>query len=387
MIEALLLGAVVGVVYTFAGYPLLLRLAAKLVPRPHRRAAPPVATDVTVIIVAYNEAARIARKIDNCLQQQYAPGCLRVVVASDGSTDGTADIVRRTPAVMLLDFATRRGKAACLNDAIGASTTEIVVLTDVRQRLASDAVAMLVQNFADSAVGAASGELMFEDAATDEEGFGAGVDAYWRYEKFIRRNEALVHSVVGATGALYAIRRREFKPIPADTILDDVLIPMNIVLRGKRVVFDERAHAFDRPSQRVGQERARKVRTLAGNFQLITQHPQLLWPWRNPVAIQLVSHKVLRLFAPYALLLLLACNVWIVAAGAPAPYWLLLAAQLAAYGAAAVGIAWPRATRFRPVRLASAFVWLNAFAVAGLWHFLRHRNAHLWSAAALSRSH
>lgn len=379
MTEALLISSMLWVAYTFAGYPAMIWLVAKLRPRPNERAA--ISPSVAIVIVAYNEAVGIASKIESCLQQTYAAARLRVVVASDGSVDGTAEIARRfeQQAVTLLDFSMRRGKAACLNDAIAACHEEIIVLTDARQRLAPDAVAKLVENFADLSVGAASGELMFESGDSD---FGGGVDAYWRYEKFIRRHEAIVHSVAGATGALYAIRRSEFEPIAPHTILDDVLVPMNIVLRGRRVVFDERALAFDRPAQHVVQERARKVRTLAGNFQLIAQYPHLLHPRRNPIFVQYFSHKVMRLIAPYALLLLLFSNALVVSStNAAGVYAWLLAAQLVCYALAAIGILWPPLQRFRVVRLAAAFVVLNWFAVLGLLHFLRRNDAHLWSAA------
>lgn len=383
MIEGLLLGSLLWVVYTFVGYPGLIWLAAKLRPRPNRRAA--VAHDVAIVVVAFNEAARIASKIESCLEQDYKAAPLRVVVASDGSIDATAEIVGSfaKPKVMLLDFAARRGKAACLNDAIQACAESIIVLTDARQRLAPDAVSKLLENFADPVVGAVSGELVFEAVESD---FGGGVDTYWRYEKFIRRNEAIVHSVAGATGALYAIRRSEFEPIPPNTILDDVLIPMNIVLRGRRAVFDERALAFDKPAQRADIERARKVRTLAGNFRLIAQRPQLINPLRNPIFVQFFSHKVMRLIAPYALLLLLLSNALIVLTGSPSDiYVLLLSAQLVCYALAAIGMLWSASQRLVVVRLPAAFVQLNWFAVLGFVHFLRRGDAHLWGVAEPAR--
>ncbi|HXY05921.1 MAG TPA: glycosyltransferase family 2 protein [Burkholderiaceae bacterium] len=362
------------IAYAFVGYPLLLWVWARVHSRPVRRS--PIRPTVAIVIVAHNEAARIAMKIESCLAQDYPAQMLRVLVACDGSTDETATIVEsyRTRRVDLLAFPVRRGKAACLNDAIGSCTEEIVVLTDARQQLHAQAVWRLVENLGDPQVGAVSGELVF---VTDEiTSFGAGVDAYWRYEKFIRRSEAAVHSMVGATGALYALRRELFEPIPPQTLLDDVLIPMNVVLRGRRVVFESGAIAYDRPARDAAQEQVRKVRTLAGNFQLFGMHPRLLSPLRNPIFLQTLSHKVLRLVVPLAMVVLLASNVAM--AWRSSLFRPLLALQLVAYGLPTLGLLSRRLRQWRPVGLATAFLLLNWFVVLGFIEFLTNRDAHLW---------
>jgi cellulose synthase/poly-beta-1,6-N-acetylglucosamine synthase-like glycosyltransferase len=373
--ELALLTSLAYVVYTFAGYPALIWTLARARPWPVRRSdhLPTVA----IVVVALNESARIRSKIDNCLSQSYPAHLLRVVIASDGSTDSTAPIVGAyaDSRVTLLAYPERRGKAACLNDAIDTCEQEILVLTDARQRLDPGAVRSLVANFADPHVGAVSGELVFEE---DDGEFAAGMDAYWRYEKFIRRSEGAFHSVVGVTGAIYAIRRREYERIPPETLIDDVLIPMNVVLKGRRVVFEEGALAYDRPSREVGQEKARKVRTLAGNFQLLVSHPRFLNPFRNPLFLQLISHKVARLFAPYALLLLLGCSI--VLRGSSFAYDVLLSMQALGYGSVALGTVWPWLGRTRVVRLMTAFLVLNGFAVLGLGHYLLRRHTDLWKA-------
>ena len=164
-------------------------------------------------------------------------------------------------------FAVRRGKAAVLNDVVPRASGAIVVLADARQRFEPDTVRALTRPFADPAVGAVSGELILTETP-DGPTVGRGVGVYWRYEKLIRKSESRVDSTVGATGAIYAIRRELFEPIPEDTLLDDVLIPLRIVRRGYRVLFEPAARAWDRVAASAGEELARKVRTLAGNFQL-----------------------------------------------------------------------------------------------------------------------
>ncbi|HSN19617.1 MAG TPA: glycosyltransferase family 2 protein [Usitatibacter sp.] len=372
--SVLFLASLALVAYAFAGYPLLAAIRARIAPRPVRRA--PFRPNVAIVIVAHNAAPVLARKIESCLAQDYPPERLRVLVASDGSDDATCATVMRFPPdrVQLLAFPHRRGKAACLNDAVAACAEDYLVLTDARQVLEPSAVERLLANFADEDVGAASGELVFErEGMTD---VGAGLDAYWRYEKWLRRCESAIHSTVGVTGALYAIRRGCFRPIPAGTILDDVLVPMNVVAQGRRVVFEDGAIAWDRPSTDLAQERTRKVRTLAGNFQLLRLRPALLLPWSHPIALQFVSHKTARLAAPFALALAFAANLWLLNEG---PFWqAMLGAQVAGYGCAWIGAMWPRTRRFAPVRLAATFASLNWYVVLGLVEYLTNPGAHLW---------
>ena len=360
--------------YTFVGYPLCIAFWARLRPRPVRRAA--IEPSVAIIVVVHNEEARIVRKLETCFAQNYPADRLRIIVASDGSTDGTHALVASYAHrnVTLLPFGTRRGKAACLNDAVATCSEDVLVMTDARQMLNPDAVRSLVENLADPDIGAVSGELML--VRDDMTPFGEGVDAYWRYEKFIRQREGLVHSAPGVTGALYAIRRICFWPIPGHTILDDVAIPMQAVRAGYRVVFDTRAHAYDQASKSPAQERLRKVRTLAGNYQLMAMKPWLLLPFVNPIFVQFVSHKVLRLVAPFAMAALLLANATL--AAGPAAFAIFLAIQLVGYALPLVGRMVPAVAQMRVTKLASAFVLLNGYAVLGLLQFLSNRDAHLW---------
>lgn len=384
LIEGLFWAALALLAYTFVGYPLLIAARARFAPRPVKRVplSPTDAPAVAVVVVAYNEAQRIEAKIATLRAQNYRQDKLRIVIATDGSTDGTPDIVARAArhdaGITLLAMPVRRGKAACLNDAVAACSEAIIVFNDTRQMLNPDAVRSLVENFADPEVGAVSGELVFSlDGAT---AFGGGVDAYWRYETFLRRNEALAHSVPGATGALYALRASAFRPIPAGTILDDVAIPMHAALAGLRVVFDGRAQAFDRPADSPQQERLRKVRTLAGNYQLIAQMPALLSPLRNPIWLAFVSHKLLRLIAPFAMMAMFAAGAVLAAQSiAQAAFF---GAQLLFYAAALAVLRWPVLGRLKLARIASAFVMLNWFAVLGLVQFVLRREGHLWTTAA-----
>jgi cellulose synthase/poly-beta-1,6-N-acetylglucosamine synthase-like glycosyltransferase len=327
------------VAYVYAGYPLVLQLWARArkgdgtgSDRQQAAALP----GVSIVLAAHNEAARLGARLENLRSLDYPPARRQIIVVSDGSTDETADVARRhSPFVDYLEVP-RGGKALALNAGVLRAKFEIVVFADARQTFAADALRRLVAPFSDPTVGGVTGELLLDcesalfgnrrgmaDRRREKAGqappgterrfltsrrlalessIADGVGLYWRYEKLLRRLESTIGSTLGATGAIYAIRRTLWKPLPADTILDDVLAPMRVVMAGFRVVFEERARAFDRAAADGDAESRRKIRTLAGNFQILWLEPRLLVPGRNPVWFQYLSHKVGRLLVPYALL-------------------------------------------------------------------------------------
>ena len=353
--------AVVG--YTYLGYPLGVHLLAKVRSRDVRQSI--IEPTVSVVMCARNEQQRIGPKLENLLSLDYPADKLQVVVVSDGSTDGTDDLVRgfEDDRVVLERLDEQSGKATALNRGVQRARGEVVLFCDTRQRIDRNALRAMVPLFADPQVGAVSGELVIEG--------DSGPGAYWKYEKIIRAAEGNIDSVVGATGALYAIRRHLFQRIPEDCLLDDVFIPMQVVLQGYRVVFQPLARCYDQETSLTG-EFSRKARTLAGNFQLMYLLPEVLDPRRNRVFFQFLSHKVLRLACPLALGTLLASNVVLVATMAPGwpLYAATLAGQLAGYAMAAKG-ALQGEQAGRLARLSHTFVVLNAAAVEGLRRYLR----------------
>jgi cellulose synthase/poly-beta-1,6-N-acetylglucosamine synthase-like glycosyltransferase len=321
------------VAYAYVGYPALLAHWRRLRPRPVVRTE--ALPTVSVVICAHNERRQIDAKIRNVLALDYPKDLLQVVIGLDGCTDDTAEIVGRyaDQGVELVALPQHHGKAATLNAAMSRVRGEIVVFADVRQRIEEGAIKALTRRFGDPSVGVVTGELVLADEGGEEARDAVGV--YWRYEKKLRAWESDVHSVVGATGALYAVRRALIPTLPPGTILDDVLVPMSAVLRGARCVFEPEARVFDRTPCCAAVEYRRKVRTLAGNVQLLFLAPVLLDPRRNPLWIQFVSHKVARLLVPYALAVLLVSNV--VLGGAGVLYGAFLAGQTAFYLLAALG--------------------------------------------------
>ena len=368
------------VLYTYVLYPLLVALLARLCPRGVARA--PIQPSLSVVIAAHNEAANIEARVDDLLAQKYPPGRVGIIVASDGSTDATNEILARLaglhPALRPILLDVNRGKAAALNAAVAAATGDIIVFADARQRFAPGVLARLAENFADPAGGSVSGELVRTDAAS---GVAANVGLYWRYELFLRRCESEFGSMLGATGAIYAIRRSLYRPLPEGALLDDFLTPMRIVLAGRRAILDGRALAFDRASSQGRQELRRKVRTLAGNFQAFAIEPAMLLPWRNRATWwQIWSHKLFRLLVPWALIVLLLAPLF-----AASPFYLSLAALQALFYLFALA-GWIADRRGRAAgRLAGfayTFTMLNAAAIAGLWAWATARGGRrIWRKA------
>jgi poly-beta-1,6-N-acetyl-D-glucosamine synthase len=352
------------VFYAYFGYALCLWFYARLHNRPFlRRQSTP---GVSVLIAAHNEESRLAAKLANLSSLNYPTERLQIIVASDGSTDRTADILREASGVTAVVLEKAMGKAGALNESVRFATGEILVFLDVRQSIDQNAVMELVSCFADLEVGAVSGELLLESASGASSQDGLGI--YWKIEKAVRKLESASGSVVGVTGAIYAIRRELYVDIPAGTILDDVFVPMNVARMGKRVIFQPSAIARDRIFSEPGKEFSRKVRTLTGNYQLVRLAPWLL-STANPLLFRFISHKLLRLVVPLLLLLMLVASAMI----GGAFYEGILLLQLLFYIAATLGSLSPSTTRFKPVAIATTFVMLNIAAALAFCNFVARR--------------
>lgn len=361
--------------YIYLGYPMLVGLLARV------RAKPRMRDDgqrkVSVVLAAFNEQRRLPEKIASLLASDGADRIEEIIVGSDGSTDGTAEAVRAAgdPRVRVIEFPERRGKPSILNDLVPQCRADIVLFTDARQEIHPQALGRLLSAFADPAVGVVSGELVFtpDPLATTA---ARGMNAYWEYEKWIRKNEASFASVPGATGALYAMRRDLFRPLQPDVLLDDVAIPMGAIAQGARCVFEEDAIVYDEPSGTPEQEAVRKRRTIAGNVQLAALQPWLLVPWRNPIWFQFVSHKMLRLLSPFFLLAAWFCNVMLHGATI---YKVTLAVQTLFYLSAVAGwLAQAAGIRVGPAGAVLMFVNLNVATLLAWGDALRGKFRVAW---------
>ncbi len=365
------------IAYTYLGYPLWLWIRSRWCRKPVRSG--PYIPFLSIIMIVRNEEKVLPRKLRNLLDLNYPDESLEIVMVSDGSTDSTNQILSEhtaNPRVRVILNPQQQGKAAGLNAAMSSVRGEIVVFTDARQQIEPDAIRVLVENFADPEIGCASGELMLGDPETGEAEQGMGV--YGRIEKAVRELESAVGSVVGATGAIYGVRRKLLVNVPDEAILDDVYIPMHVVRRGARVIFDPRARAWDSPDQGTAQEFTRKVRTLSGNYQLLQLAPWLLTS-ANPLRFQFVSHKVLRLVVPFALLATLLASFL-----TPGVFYRgAVILQLAFYTLSFLGLAHflRRGPLARVADAARTFVLLNTAAAVAFANFAAGRKV-AWERSA-----
>ncbi len=345
---------VVLLAYIFAGYPLLLGFLARRFGKPIRKGDQQ--KTVSILIAVHNGEQFLAAKLDSVLALRYPKDLLQILVLSDGSTDRTEEIARQYEArgVELLALP-KGGKPAALNAGIARSHGEILVLTDVRQVLEQDSVAQLVACFDDPSVGVVSGDLLMRRSDNLEQ---RTFPIYWRYERWIRKQQGKLDSMLSATGPFYSIRRELAVVMPEDTLLDDMYLPLAAFFRGYRLIVDEDARALDYVPP-LKAEFGRKVRTLAGNFQIMWQYPAL-WSFRNRMLFHFLSHKVARLALPYLFLLLLVFSFRLPGYWA----WAMVALQAGFYLLAAVDLlvpdSWPLKRLTSPAR---AFVVMIAAAL------------------------
>ncbi|MFC1830676.1 glycosyltransferase family 2 protein [Thermodesulfobacteriota bacterium] len=290
--------------YTIIGYPMLVLIWAYY--RPLAVNFQEQLVPISIILCVRNEDSIIQKRLQNLFNLDYPRELIEIIVVSDGSTDNTEEIVQtfEDRGVRLLTLEKPLGKASAFNLGVTSASNNILLCCDARQNFAPDVLRMLVAYFTDESVGAVSGRLII--ASDESSTAGAGVEEYWNFEAWLRSKESESGSVIGVTGAIYAMRKSLYKIIPPITILDDLLIPMQIIKQGKRVIYEKKAYAYDAKVVTDANEIRRKVRTLYGNLQLLSLDSSLFLPWGNPVWFRFISHKILRLFLP---LLLLGCQL------------------------------------------------------------------------------
>lgn len=370
--------SIAGIGYIYVGYPLLVWACGRFWGTELDRE--PWTGPISVVIVAHNEATDLWEKLDSIFASDCADQICEVLVGSDGSTDETVRTINNYPEdrVRLVEFEERCGTPACLNELIPQCTSEIVVLTDARQRLHYEAISGLAAVFADVRVAAVSGEVVTQDPEQANPA-GGGVGFYGKYERWIRRSESRFRSVPGVTAALYAIRRNVFRPLPVDAVLDDVVLPMQLVSRGYHCAFEPGAIAYDYPLPSPEQDVARKRHTIAGCAQLLQLKPGWLSPHTNQIWWEYMSHKIARLASP---LLLVGAGV---ANFALIGHWIfaeLAALQILLYLMAFLG--WHYQRRGSRLKLCGpplTFVMLNTTTLAALWDAVQGRFTPTWQRA------
>jgi cellulose synthase/poly-beta-1,6-N-acetylglucosamine synthase-like glycosyltransferase len=373
------------VVYTYAGFPLLALLRARLRPRPHARAD--VTPSVSVVIAAHDEEASIGPRVDNLLGLDYPRDRIEFVIASDGSTDRTVAEARRRddPRVRVLDLP-RTGKATALNAAVAASRGEILVFSDANTAYAPDAIRILVRSFADPAVGGVAGNQVYLPASTSvrpgDDGaataVGVGERSYWDFDRLVKDAESLGGSVISATGAMYAIRRELFREVP-DGVTDDFVTSTRVIAAGRRLVFEPAAIAYEPVAGSSAREYRRKVRIMTRGLRGVAVARDLLDPARHGFyALQLLTHKVLRRLMAIPLIVIFVTSLFLWDDGPI--YRVAVVGQLLVYGLGVIGLL----LRDRPAgrrpwfAIPSFFLLVNIASLHALWNLLSGRRIDRW---------
>ncbi len=373
------------VFYAYVGFPVAIYICSRWF---GKRPSPPAMDNdselptVSLLISALNEEQVIASRLDNALALDYPTDKLQTVIASDGSTDATATIVEqyatRYPGrVRLLNYTERRGKATALNTSMPQLGSEIVVLSDANTMFATSAVKNLARWFKDPSVGVVCGKLVLVDAES-----GKNVDgAYWRYENFLKECEGRLGALLGANGAIYAIRRSEYVPIPTDTIIDDFVIPLLSKLRfRKQLLYDIEAIATEETAPDIQGEFRRRCRIGAGGFQSLSRLWSLLSPVYGWTSFAFFSHKVLRWSCPALLLIALVANLCLLDQQF---YVGVMLMQLAFYLLAYAGSLLPgTGSAMRLVRLTTMFTSMNLALAVGFWRWIAGKQRGTWQRTA-----
>jgi cellulose synthase/poly-beta-1,6-N-acetylglucosamine synthase-like glycosyltransferase len=357
-------------VYAYFGYPVVLALLRAVIRRKVKKAA--IEPTVSLLIPAYNEAAMIALKIENSLALDYPAEKLEIVVACDGPRDGTTAIARQAAQgtrVRVLDFPVNRGKIPTLNDGVRELSGEIVVFSDAAAMLYPDSIRKLVANFADPEVGAVSGKYTVIKA--DEVAIGKSEDFYWKYETMLKVAESEVASTLGGHGHLHAIRRELYPYPPPGTINDDYVIPVSVLAKNYRAVYEPTAIVYEEAREMTGF--GRRVRIMAGNLQQLREIKGVIRPFRPLPLFFFLSHKVSRLLVPFAMVAALAANLFLLEY--PIYRWLFFG-QLAFYALALAGTL----GKLKPKALLLPFYFcmINAATFFGLYHALTSRRRMAW---------
>lgn len=370
--------AVFLIVYTYIGFPLLVVLRGLLWGRPFKDEELTNLPVVSIVISAYNEAKCIAAKLDNILTMEYPRDRLEVVVASDGSTDGTDAIVERYKAlgVKLLSLP-RIGKAAALNAAVNASSGEIQVFSDANSMYKADAIRELVRPLADPEVGGVAGNQIYKTEVSGGSS-GDGERVYWNFDRMLKQFQGKSGNTLAATGAIYAIRRSLFQPIP-DGVSDDLFTSTGVIVQGYRLVFAPEAIAYEPIAATSQVEFGRKVRVIMRSWKAFHFRRALLNPFRYRFyAIQFFSHKILRYLVVFPLLILFLISPFLWRAGFI--YQMATIAQVAFYSCALLGLLLneTRIGRKKILTIPFYFCMVNAASLVAIMNVLRGRQVKQW---------
>jgi cellulose synthase/poly-beta-1,6-N-acetylglucosamine synthase-like glycosyltransferase len=367
--------------YVYAGYPLLLALIGLFVRR-HRPAAG-YTPRISVLIAAYNEEEAIERKIQQTLALEYPKEKLEVLVLSDCSTDRTDEIVKAFPdsRVRLVRMPERRGKTFAQNVGVKEAAGEVIIFSDATAIYHPKALLYLACNYYDFTVGAVSGRYQYFDPG-EQSPTGLGSMAFWNYENLIKKMQSRIRTITGCCGCIYSVRKEAYTELPAD-IISDLVQPLQAIRKGYRVVFEDRALAYEETTQSTSEEFSMRVRVVTRAMRGLLSVSDLLKPWKFAwPAFQLWSHKIMRWIVPLFLIVLLIANLALI----DLPFYkFTLAVQLFFYAAALLNILVPLHRQWKPLGIPLFFCTLNAAALVSMFEICRGRKYVTWQTVRARR--
>ena len=374
-IASLLLGLCIGLLfYVYLGYPVLLGFIALF--RPNRKPEPNYFPSLSILIAAYNEEASIAKKVEQTLALDYPPEKMEILVLSDGSTDRTDKIVQsfQNERVRLIRIADRQGKTHAQNEGVKSARAEILVFSDATTIYQQQALRYLAASYRDPSVGAVSGRYEYIDPSGGSP-TGQGQITFWSYENVIKMLQSRIKTVSGCCGCIYSLRRELYTALPND-VISDLTQALCVIRKGYRVLFEDRALAFEETTKSSGEEFAMRVRVVTRGMRGILSVPQLLMPWKHPwISFQLMSHKVLRWMMPFVLLLMFFSNLLLL--NAPV-FRAFLGLQVAFYALTGLATVLPLHRLWKPLTMPMYFCTLNVAALISFLGLFRGRKYVVW---------
>jgi cellulose synthase/poly-beta-1,6-N-acetylglucosamine synthase-like glycosyltransferase len=367
--------------YVYAGYPLLLALIGLFVRRPRPDAG--YTPRISVLIAAYNEEEAIERKIQQTLALEYPADKIEVLVLSDCSTDRTDEIVKEFPdsRVRLVRMPERRGKTFAQNIGVKEATGQVIIFSDATAIYHAKALLYLACNYQDASVGTVSGRYQYFDPG-EQSPTGLGSVAFWNYENMIKKMQSSIRTITGCCGCIYSVRKATYTDLPAD-IISDLVQPLQAIRKGYRVVFEDRALAYEETTQSTGEEFSMRVRVVTRAMRGLLSVSDLLKPWKFAwPAFQLWAHKIMRWMVPLFLIALLVANSLLLDSSV---YRFTLAVQLFFYAAALLNMLLPLHRQWKPLGIPLFFCTLNAAALVSMLEICRGRKYVTWQTVRARR--
>lgn len=370
--------------YNYAGYAIIIFILSKLKKKKQLPASNNYFPSISFIVAAFNEEDCIEKKIINSLDQNYPSEKIEFIFITDGSTDATPDVVKKYPSVQLLHSAERKGKTAALNRAVLNANNEILIFSDANTILNKEASANISRHYFDEIVGGVAGEKKVITLENDEGNAANSEGFYWKYESYLKKLDSEFHTVVGAAGELFSVRKSLYEPVAPTVILDDFIISMKIAQKGYRIIYEPSAFAMELPSFSIEDEKKRKVRISAGGFQSIAMLPEALFFWKHfKLSFLYISHRILRwTLSPLCLVTALVSNLMLALFSGNIVYKIIFVLQAMFYISGLIYKLVPGiGQKLSVLKLPYYFIFMNVSVFQGFYKYLQRKQSSTWEKA------